>query len=485
MQNNESKRSVGVLLHITSLPSGHLGKDAFRFVDSLVNMGVSIWQTLPINLPTSDSPYQCISTHAGNPNFISLGQLVEDALLKENEAHAFTDEVMGIAYRRYCAEHPLDDFKRFCELHQFWLNDFSLFLLLRKKFDNRCWNTWPDEYKHRYHGPLEKLKIERAAAIEVIKFTQFVFFSQWAKLKGYAKKRGIRLFGDIPIFVAYDSADVWAQPHLFKLDNQKEMSVVAGVPPDYFSETGQRWGNPHYNWPAMEENHFQWWLNRIKTQTELFDMIRIDHFRGLESAWEIPAEEPNAIKGEWVTAPGNLLLGSIIAHFPQTQLIAEDLGIITDEVNTLRLQYALPGMKILHFAFDGGNDNPYLPNNIEENSVTYTGTHDNDTTLGWYQSISDNERQHFETYVHEHNENITISMPRTLIEMALNTQSENVIIPMQDILGLGTESRMNIPGTIENNWQWRFEWEALTDQYMSQFSESVKHANRHSNNHHD
>lgn len=485
MQNNASKRSVGVLLHISSLPSGNLGADAYRFIDLLANMGASIWQTLPINMPTDDSPYQCISTHAGNPNFISLDQLVEGNLLKENEAHAITNDVMGIAYSRYCAIHPLDDFKRFCELHQFWLNDFSLFLLLRKKFNHTCWNTWPDEYKHRYHDQLEKLKIEEATALEVVKFTQFLFFAQWAKLKNYAEKSNIRLFGDIPIFVAYDSADVWAQPHLFKLDNQKEMSVVAGVPPDYFSETGQRWGNPHYNWSAMEESHFQWWLNRIKTQTELFDMIRIDHFRGLESAWEIPAEEPNAIKGEWVSAPGDMLLDSIIAHFPEIQLIAEDLGIITDEVNALRLQYALPGMKILHFAFSGENDNPYLPEHIEENSVTYTGTHDNDTTLGWYHSISDGERQHFETYLHEHYENKTISMPLILIEMALNTRSKYVVIPMQDILELGTESRMNIPGTIENNWQWRFEWKELTDQHISQFSESIKHANRHSINHHD
>lgn len=476
MATDTHHKNAGVLLHISSLPSSAVGKDAYQFIDFLASTGISIWQTLPINMPADDSPYQCISTHAGNPKFISLDQLVADGLLVKNEAHA-TDEVISIAYKRYCAEHALEPFKAFCKTQQFWLDDFSYFLLLRKLFNFSAWNTWPDEYKHRYQDSMEQLKVEHATALEQIKFTQFLFFSQWAELKTYAEKNHVRLFGDIPIFVAYDSADVWAQPHLFKLDVDKQMSVVAGVPPDYFSETGQRWGNPHYNWPEMEKNKFAWWQKRIATQTELFDLIRIDHFRGLEAAWEIPADEPNAIKGEWVTAPGDALLSSIQSQFPHTQLVAEDLGIITDEVNKLRLDYDLPGMKILQFAFGDNDENPYLPAQIEPNSVTYTGTHDNDTTLGWFNTISDTEKENLAKQLGVDSVD-NIDMPYTLIEMALNTASSLVIIPMQDILELNSDHRMNIPGTVDGNWQWRFQWDDLKPDQINKFSALIAQSNR-------
>ncbi len=478
MHAASNKKLAGVLLHISSLPKGNIGVDAYRFIDFLASTGANVWQTLPINMPADNSPYQCISTHAGNPAFIDYEQLIDHGLLNTDEINLDSRQRLGIAYQNFIDSHSTVAFTIFCEFNQFWLQDFAIYLLLRKLYNFSCWNTWPNEYKHRDQASLNLLKTEHAQALEVIKFTQYLFFMQWDKLKSYAEENQIKLFGDIPIFVAYDSADVGAEPHLFKLDENKEMTVVAGVPPDYFSETGQRWGNPHYDWPAMEKDQFSWWLTRIETQTRLFHMLRIDHFRGLEAAWEIPAEEPNAIKGKWVNAPGDALLASIQTRFPDIELIAEDLGEITEEVNALRLKYALPGMKILHFAFGGDNDNPYLPHNIEENSVTYTGTHDNDTTLGWYQSLDTEQQQNFETYLKQTGIEKLVAMPFTLIEMAFNTTSNLVIIPMQDILELDTEHRMNVPGTIEGNWQWRFDWSQLNSKQIHQFSEAIYTADR-------
>jgi len=359
-----------------------------------------------------------------------------------------------------------------------WLHDFSTYLLLRETHQQQCWNTWPAPYKHRQERPLNQLIADNEARLQSIQFTQYLFFKQWAALKQYAEKNNIKLFGDIPIFVAYDSADVWAQPELFKLDEDREMTVVAGVPPDYFSETGQRWGNPHYNWEAMQANQFNWWLARVETQNRLFHMIRIDHFRGLEAAWEIPAEEPNAIKGKWAPAPGHALLESITKHFPDIALVAEDLGIITDEVNTMRLAFDLPGMKILQFAFDGDDSNPYLPKNIEENSITYTGTHDNDTTLGWYNALNDEGLAHLEHYYSQTKQSSQPDMPYALINTAMLSPAKLVIIPMQDILALDSDHRMNTPGTAEGNWQWRFTWDQLNATHIHQFAESIKQSHR-------
>ncbi|MFW5432109.1 MAG: 4-alpha-glucanotransferase [Methylophilaceae bacterium] len=476
--SNGSDRRAGVLLHISSLPNGDLGKDAYRFVDFLATTGVSIWQVLPINMPHDDSPYQCLSKHAGNPDFISLQSLIEEGLLHTDEKDSARDELFNIAYERFVERDQLDAFKQFCQKYQAWLEDFALYLCLRRQYTFAEWNTWPDEFKHRDETAMAKLKADLANEISVIKFTQFIFFSQWDSLKTYANQKQVQLFGDIPIFVAYDSADVWAQPALFKLNENKEMSVVAGVPPDYFSETGQCWGNPHYNWAEMHKDNYAWWQARIETQTHLFDMIRIDHFRGLEAAWEIPAGDDNAINGAWVQAPGDALLASIQERFPNIQLIAEDLGIITPEVETLRAKYALPGMKILQFAFGGDDDNPYLPHNIKENSVTYTGTHDNDTTLGWYQSISEDEQQNVNAYISENNASSDLDMPFALINVALSTVSRFAIIPMQDILEQDTNSRMNVPGTTEGNWSWRFRWDQLNASQINQFSEAIQRHER-------
>ncbi len=486
-----NQRRAGVLLHISSLPSsnyvGDLGAEAYRFVDFLHDIGASVWQTLPINMPHADnSPYQCLSAFAGNPDFISLELLCKKRLLaKEDLKGPITDKLFLIekAYTAFTSKSNHDkqqqDFTDFCRKQAHWLDDFSLFLALRNKFKQAGWHQWPAAYKNRELKTLKKARLALAQQISVIQFTQFVFFSQWLKLKAYAATKNVFLFGDIPIFVAYDSADVWAKPQLFKLDDDNNMAVVAGVPPDYFSETGQRWGNPHYNWSAMANDGYAWWISRMQTQSQLFDIVRIDHFRGLEAAWEIPASEDTAINGAWALAPGDDLLAAIKAALPNICLVAEDLGIITDEVNALRNKYQLPGMKILQFAFSGEQNNPYLPHNIEQNSVVYTGTHDNDTTLGWYQCAAEAQRQHLYDYLlSSHTQLHEPKMPQDLIDMALNCSALLAIIPMQDILALDSMHRMNIPGTSTGNWHWRFEWQQLSPEQQENITSAIALAKR-------
>jgi 4-alpha-glucanotransferase len=298
----------------------------------------------------------------------------------------------------------------------------------------------------------------QAETIEQVCFEQYLFFSQWAELRDYARQRGVVLFGDVPIYVAHDSADVWANRELFTVDSAGALEVVAGVPPDYFSETGQRWGNPLYRWDRMAEQGYSWWLERFTTQFALFDLVRIDHFRGFEKFWEIPAQAETAIDGRWVTGPGAALFECLQQHFGDLPVVAEDLGIITPEVDALRLQFDFPGMKILQFAFDGGEDNPYLPENHEALSVVYTGTHDNDTTLGWYSSLDDAAREKVKAHMPED----PPDMPGILIRIALESTSVLAIIPMQDLLGLGNDARMNMPGTAEGNWSWRFSWDMVS-----------------------
>ena len=500
-------RNAGVLLHISSLPSADLGDDAYRFVDFLAETGASIWQTLPLNMPHDDgSPYQCLSAHAGNPNFISLQALVENKLLQQSTLQANKDVAFEETYNQYkqSKNHILqNDFVKFCRENMAWLGDFACFLVLRKKFKHCSWNTWPTPYKNKQPAAIKLLKQRNMHAIGVIKFSQFLFFKQWHALKNYANQKGIAMFGDIPIFVAYDSADVWAKPTFFKLDKRKNMQVVAGVPPDYFSVTGQRWGNPHYNWQTMQLHGFNWWLARMRTQSQLFDLLRIDHFRGLESAWEIPAHTETAIEGAWVLAPGDALLKAIKQKLPHLQLIAEDLGEITDEVNALRTKHNLPGMKILQFAFGGDDTNPYLPHHIDENSVVYTGTHDNNTTLGWWQQQDERTQQHAKSYLSKLPKDLQLEMTsvettpiettpveitpaeissseisQCFIALALSTKANMAIIPLQDILGLDGAHRMNTPGTVENNWQWKFDWQQLQAAHISFFKLALKSANR-------
>lgn len=482
MKIRHNQRHAGVLLHISSLPKGDLGPDAFRFVDFLASAGVSVWQTLPLNMTHADgSPYQCLSAHAGNPNFISLEQLCEWDWLSLQEIAIVQDRsaLLSLAYQAFQQKNITEEqirFDLFCKQHAYWLDDFSLYITLRKVYSQQSWATWPNDLKLRDSAAISESKILFKNEIYFNKFIQFVFFEQWQALKNYANTRDIALFGDIPIFVSYDSADVWSSPNMFKLDDNLDMTVVAGVPPDYFSETGQRWGNPHYNWDAMESDGFHWWLARLKTQQAMFDMVRIDHFRGLEAAWEISATEPTAIHGTWVKAPGDALLKAIQTELPDITLVAEDLGIITEEVNDLRTRYELPGMKILQFAFDGSADNPYLPENIEFNSVVYTGTHDNDTSLGWYESLNEAQKNHLIAYFEQHR--IADAMPHALTKLALMTKAKLAVIPMQDILALDGRSRMNTPGTIDHNWQWRFQWSELLAPLAQKFFEDIILSNR-------
>ena len=490
-EERSDQRRSGVLLHISSLPSvyyvGDLGVEAYRFVDFLEEIGATVWQTLPINMPHADnSPYQCLSAHAGNPDFISLENLQAQGLLTQDDLSSLITNKMPLLNKAYSAfnqpEHKAKqaNFVAFCDKHAHWLNDFAMFLALREKFNQTNWSEWPAAYKHRDIKTLQLAALELATALAVLKFAQFIFFSQWLALKSYAGSKQVQLFGDIPIFMAYDSAEVWAQPSLFKLDGDERMTVVAGVPPDYFSETGQRWGNPHYNWEAMASDGYAWWISRMATQNELFDIVRIDHFRGLQAAWEIPASEETAINGNWVEAPGAALLEAIMQALPGIHLVAEDLGIITSEVDALRHQFHLPGMKILQFAFSGDDDNPYLPEHIDANSVVYTGTHDNDTSMGWYQSLDETSRHCFHTYLlARHGDEYQPNMPDDLIKMALDAAAQLAIIPMQDLMALDSSHRMNTPGTCTGNWHWRFNWQQLTSDQKQMIATAIVDSGRH------
>ncbi len=465
------RRRAGVLLHITSLPgegaSGDLGENAYRFVEFLAGHGFSVWQTLPVGPTHKDgSPYQCLSAHAGNPLLIDLHWLVEKGWLDPEKvctkAHsvAAREECLKEAFKVFksaeCAGH--EDYQKFVRFHRYWLEDFALFMALKASFKGQAWWDWPAGYRDREPAALSEVRQQLAEDIAQVRFEQFVFFQQWKQLRHYAHQHGVLLFGDMPIFVAADSADVWARREYFLLDECGHPTVVAGVPPDYFSETGQRWGNPHYNWEKMQEDGFSWWIERMHTQLELYDWIRIDHFRGFEAYWEIPADSMTAIKGRWVEAPGEALLEAIYEKFGALPLVAENLGIITPEVEAMRKKFGIPGMLILQFAFEGGAENPYLPHNHSQDNVVYTGTHDNDTTLSWFESLS----AHQQDYIVDYIAHPQTPMPYALIHCAMQSVARLAVIPMQDVLGLGQGNRMNTPGTIEGNWQWRFSWEQLS-----------------------
>ncbi|NOU13694.1 MAG: 4-alpha-glucanotransferase [Methylococcaceae bacterium] len=485
-----NQRRAGILLHITSLPgtgsNGDLGREAYHFVDFLKSIGTSVWQVLPLGVTHDDgSPYQCLSAHAGSPALIDIDWLVSKNWLnlseqcqecqgsaKFNKSCLVTKAYGGFLERASTEDKA--DFDKFSRDKSFWLDDFALFMALKNEFNQQCWNQWPAHYKERQVKALNEAKRRLKNEIDAIRFEQYVFYRQWLALKSYANDNGVNLFGDIPIFVAYDSSDVWANREVFKLTETGDMSVVTGVPPDYFSATGQRWGNPHYDWKALKRSGFDWWIDRLRTQMEQFDILRIDHFRGLEAAWEIPASEDTAIHGEWVKAPGKALLKAIISELGPIPLVAEDLGIITPEVEELRDEFNLPGMKILQFAFGGGADNPYLPDHYVKNCVVYTGTHDNDTTVGWLDKVSEDEKR----YIYEYLGNPQMSLDCALIHAALSSVANLAIIPMQDVLQLGTEHRMNTPGTTDGNWRWRFDWHQLAQERVDRLSHLVGMFNR-------
>lgn len=413
------------------------------------------------------SPYQCLSVNAGSPQLISIDWLVNKDWLDlsmvdlTGDAQSCRVRALMQAYNKFNKAHSQDHWRQkfndFLNQQNDWLEDYALFIALKKNQQGESWLNWPDELRDRQPKALEEVAQDLAESIEQVKFEQFVFFTQWHELKDYAIKQGILLFGDLPIFVSHDSVDVWAHRKNFLIDELGRAKVVAGVPPDAFSDTGQRWGNPLYDWDAMQADGFSWWLRRLKTQRELFDLIRIDHFRGFQACWQIPANEDTAINGKWVEVPGEALLSAVTKHIPDLQLVAEDLGVITEDVLKLRDKFSLPGMKILQFAFGDNSKNPYLPHNYSHNSVVYTGTHDNDTTLGWYQTLDSYSRRRLHDYM-ACPQHAQLDMPWALIRMALASVAELAIIPMQDILSLDSSHRMNIPGTTQGNWQWRFEW---------------------------
>jgi 4-alpha-glucanotransferase len=466
------RRRAGILLHPTSLPggraSGSLGPDAYRFVDFLAASGMSLWQMLPLGPTHLDgSPYQCLSVHAGNSALISLRQLAEWGWLGAEEVPAgVTPErrraLLGHAragFERHASEEARAAYGWFVGAHTAWLDDFALYMAVRDEQGGAPWLDWPAPLRDREAAALARARSRLADAVEQVRFEQFIFFRQWLALRHYANERDILLFGDVPIFVAHDSAEVWAHREYFALDEHGTAQFVAGVPPDYFSATGQRWGNPHYDWERMQAEGFRWWVERLRTQLELFDLVRVDHFRGFESYWEIPAAAETAVEGRWVKAPGAKLFKAFTEAFPRLPLVAEDLGVITPEVEALRRRYRLPGMKVLVFAFDGGADNPYLPHNHVPDCVAYTGTHDNDTTRGWFDSL-DAESQ---AYVCEYLGSPAEPMPWPLVRAALASVADLAVVPLQDVLGLGSEHRMNTPGTASGNWTWRFNWEQVPD----------------------
>ena len=475
-------RTSGILLHPTSLPGPHgigsLGSEAYRFVDFLVASGHSLWQILPLG-PTGygDSPYSALSAFAGNPLLICLERLVEagdlDAediagvAMEEGHAHyrfvhGFKARLLRKAARTFGACKDLQrqqGFADFCSEQADWLEDYALFQALRRQFKETSWQTWPEEIRQRKPEALANWRKQLAETLFEQQYIQFVFYEQWTALKNYANQQGVRLLGDLPIFVAFDSADVWSRPELFHLDRECRPIMVAGVPPDYFSATGQRWGNPLYRWDRMAEDGFAWWKTRLRRTLDQTDLLRIDHFRGFEACWAIPAEEPTAINGSWQPVPGAELFASLQREWGALPLVAEDLGVITPEVEELRDRFALPGMKILQFAFDSGPDNPYLPHNLPHCCVVYTGTHDNATTLGWWQTLPQKAQQRVADYLGRP----TPDMPWDLIHTAMTSVAETCILPLQDVLGLDDAARMNRPGHPEDNWCWRFAPDALNE----------------------
>lgn len=468
-------RMSGILLHPTSLPGRHgigtLGFDAYRFVDFLALAGQHLWQVLPL-CPTGcgNSPYQGLSAFAGNPMMVDLDLLVKEGDLEASElADAPPAPPLAVDFEalvpwksaklRLAAERFLArpggraaEFSSFCKNEAAWLDDFALFVALREENANKSWKDWDPRLVAREKKALAEARGRLAGAIDAARAIQFLFYRQWLALKRYANERQVYMVGDLPIFVAYDSSDVWQDQHLYHLDEKGAPTVVAGVPPDYFSEDGQLWGNPLYRWEVMARDGYEWWCRRLAASAALFDLIRVDHFRGFEAYWEIPAGEKTARNGRWVPGPDHHFFATVKARLGTLPLIAEDLGIVTDGVEALRDDFDLPGMKVLQFAFDGKWDNPYLPHNHVPNSVVYTGTHDNDTTRGWWETkATPVERAAVRDYLGREPGDISWEM----IRLATASVADLCVYMFQDLVCLGTEHRMNVPGTTEGNWRFR------------------------------
>ena len=457
------RRAAGVLAHVTSLPSaawpGTLGASAEQFLAWLAACGFSFWQVLPLGVPHgNDSPYQCQSVHAANPVLIDRHGLLRAGWLDDAERPDWL-AVAATNFDSMATAPERQEFDRFEYEHSYWLSDFAEYRALKRHFNGMPWWEWPAGLRGRVAADLAAFREHHESALRAEVIAQFLFQRQWQTLRQTAREFGISLFGDMPIFVAHDSADVWAHPELFKLDDALHLQVVAGVPPDAFSSTGQRWGNPHYRWDRMADDGFRWWKDRLRTELSRFDLLRVDHFRGFEAAWEIPASEHTGERGAWQPAPGEALFEALQLEFGSLPLVAEDLGIITDEVRSLRDRFAFPGMKVLQFAFDSDAKNPYLPHNHSVDSVVYTGTHDNDTTLGWFATLSPGPKSHARDYLQFEHDAVLPAMRRA----ALQSVSRLCIVPLQDLLDLDASHRMNTPGTEQGNWRWQFGWHQVPD----------------------
>jgi len=421
-----ARRRAGVLLHVSSLPGGTVGPHAYAFVDLLAAAGCSVWQVLPLVPPDEEgSPYRALSAMAGHPGLL-------DAVRTDPRP----DDPAYLTW---------------CEQQSDWLDPYVEYLTVRTSLGGRPWPEWEPALRDRDPQRVAEVVAAAPALAERVRSDQWRFAQQWGALRTYAADRGVLLYGDLPIFVAHDSADVWSHRHLFRLDTSGRPTTVTGVPPDYFAAEGQRWNNPHYDWEAMAADGYAWWRRRIARQRDLFDLVRIDHFRGFEAAWHVPVDAPTAREGWWETGPGLDLLRPLVDAAGPGSLVAEDLGVITPDVDRLRRDVGLPGMKVLQFAFDGDPANPHLPPHHEEWSVVYTGTHDNDTTLGWWQSLSDGTRDLVRPLLADPRE----PMPWALVRLAYASRARLAVVPAQDLLGLGTEARMNTPGVTDGNWTWR------------------------------
>lgn len=473
-------RKSGIIFPIFSLPSnygiGTFGVEAYNFIDFLEKANQSYWQILPLG-PTSygDSPYQSFSTFAGNPYFIDLDLLTKDGLLKQEEIDSidfgkdnrYIDygkiylsryKVLKIAFNRFNKNNK--EYEEFKESNKFWIYDYTLFMALKDYNGGKTWTSWNEDIRRREQEALIKYSTLLKDEIEFQMFMQFKFYEQWNSLRSYAKEKGIEIIGDIPIYVAEDSSDVWSNPKLFMLDKDLIPTKVAGCPPDAFSETGQLWGNPIYNWKAHKEEQFNWWIERVKSSLGLFDIVRIDHFRGFAGYWSIPYEDETAANGEWEVGPGIELFDAIKKELGDINVIAEDLGYITEDVKRLLNYCGFPSMKVLQFAFDPKGDSEYLPHNYNKNTVVYTGTHDNDTIKGWIESLSESEKEFCMAYTGMKNEDDAWALVKT----AIASTAETAIIQIQDILDIGSEGRINIPSTIGLNWRWRMDKNYLTDE---------------------
>ena len=483
-------RKSGMLLPITSLPSkygiGSFSKEAYDFIDMLKEAGQSLWQILPLG-PTGygDSPYQSFSTFAGNPYFIDLDALVEEGVLTEEECNSYDwgnnnqyidyekiylsrFKILRIAYERSNINDN-DIFKAYCKENEWWLHDYALYMSIKDSYGGKSWLEWDQDIRIRKQDAIDKYEEELKDDINFYKYQQYLFSTQWNKLKEYANKKGISIIGDIPIYVALDSADTWSNTELFKLDENGTPIAVAGCPPDAFSETGQLWGNPLYNWEHHKYTNYEWWIKRTEYSFKLYDVVRIDHFRGFDEYYSIPYGEENAINGTWEKGPGIELFNYIRENLGEVNIIAEDLGFLTESVEQLLRDTGYPGMKILQFAFDSREDSDYLPHNYNKNCIVYTGTHDNSTIRGWYEELNTQDKEMCIDYMNNkyNNEN---EIHWDFVCLAMRSVADTCIIPVQDYLGLGNEARINTPSTLGDNWKWRMTNGAFSNEIIQRIN---------------